>query len=46
MMEEEATACLKYEDTYGKLLRIELQCAVSMNRNKELKILKDRASQL
>lgn len=40
LMEEEETARLRYEDTYGRLLRIEQACTESLARNTELKSLK------
>jgi uncharacterized membrane protein YqiK len=43
LMEEEETARLRYEDTYGRLLRIEKTCAETLARNAELKSLKERA---
>lgn len=43
LMEEEETARLRYEDTYGRLLRIEQTCAETLARNTELKKLKERA---
>ncbi len=43
LMEEEETARLRYEDTYGRLLRIEQQCEETLTKNRELKQLKERA---
>ena len=43
LIEEEETARLRYEDTYGRLLRIEQQCEETLTKNRELKQLKERA---
>lgn len=43
LMEEEETARLRYEDTYGRMLRIEQTCAETLARNAELKKLKEQA---
>ena len=37
---------MKLEDTTAKLLRIKVKCAESVSKNKELRDMKDKASQM
>jgi cysteinyl-tRNA synthetase len=46
MIEEEETARMRYEDTYARLLRIESKCEEAVEKNKELRELKEKAGHL
>lgn len=46
MMEEEESARMKFEDTRAKLIRIQSKCQDSVDRNRSLRELKEKASHL
>ena len=45
-MEEEESARMKLEDTSGKLLRMQQKCREAVGKNKFLRELKEKATQL